>query len=91
MRLLWSVDPKEEFSRDKIPQIFYSLWSCVRVVVASFTVMAETVGVLHTQIKTLGKKPRTHKFLSVSQAANISFSSGTSHASVLFCVIWQYR
>lgn len=72
MSLLWSVDPKEELCKHKIPQIFYSLWRCVHMVVASFAVVAETVGVLHTQVKTLGKSqepinscPSSKHFLSV--------------------------
>lgn len=53
VRLLGPVDAEELLGRQEVPQVLHAVRAGVLVVVSSFPVVAETVGVLHTQIETL--------------------------------------
>lgn len=49
----WSVNAVEIFCRMEITKVLHSVWSGIRMVVSSFSVMAEAVSVLHAQVKAL--------------------------------------
>lgn len=62
VRLLGPVDAEEQLGGQEVTQVLHAVGAGVLVVVASFPVVAETVGVLHTQIEALSpqKGPGTH-------------------------------
>lgn len=68
--LLGSVDPVHKLCRQEVTQILHAVWSRVYVVVTSFSMVTEAVGVLHTQIQALlahtHKKHVTKRFTSNS-------------------------
>lgn len=51
--LLGPVDAEEQLGGQKVPQVLHAVGAGVLMVVPSFPMVAETVGVLHTQIKAL--------------------------------------
>lgn len=53
MRLCGSVNAIHKLSRQEVTQILHTVRSCVYIVVASFSMVAEAVGVLHAQIQAL--------------------------------------
>ena len=59
----WSINPNDRLSKVKISQILCSVWGSVVVVVASLSMVRETMKMLHTKIKTL--KRAQEKFLCV--------------------------
>ena len=53
MGLCGSVDAVDELRRHKVAQVLHTVGGGVDVVVATFSMMAEAVSVLHSQVKTL--------------------------------------
>lgn len=62
MRLRGPVDAEEQLGGQQVPQVLHAVGAGVLMVVSSFPVVAEAVGVLHTQIKALSpeKGPWTY-------------------------------
>lgn len=61
MRLCGSVDAVDELCRHEVAQVLHTVRCGVYVVVATFPVVAEAVGVLHTQVQTLSAKQTTEQ------------------------------
>lgn len=53
MGLFGPVDAVHKLCRHEVAQVLHSVRSGVSVVVATFSMVAEAVGVLHTQVQTL--------------------------------------
>ena len=53
MRLLWPVDAVDVFSRQEVAHILHCVRCGIYVIMTPFTVMAEAMGVLHTQVQPL--------------------------------------
>lgn len=58
MGLFWPVNTVHKLCRHKIAEVFHSVRCGVNVVVATFSVVTEAVGVLYTQIQTLESQQR---------------------------------
>lgn len=58
MGLFWPVNTVHKLCRHKIAKVFHSVRCGVNVVVATFSMVTEAVGVLHTQIQTLESQQR---------------------------------
>ena len=53
MRLFGPVDAINKLCRHEVAQVLHTIRGSVYVVVATFSVVAEAVGVLHTQVQAL--------------------------------------
>lgn len=56
MSLFGPVDAKHKLCRHEVAQVLHSVRRGVSVVVATFSMVTEAVGVLHTQVQTLDTK-----------------------------------
>lgn len=56
MSLFGSVNTKEKFCWQKISQILYTIWCGIIMIVSSFTMVTETMGVFQSQIKPLEQR-----------------------------------
>lgn len=56
MGLFWLINAIQKLCRQEVSKIFHCVWGSVIMVVSTFSMMTETMGVLQSQIKPLGQQ-----------------------------------